>query len=306
MITRTLAMPALLAASVAVPYVATQGTDGIPKPWGGESKPASVGAAELPALPGELPEEARRRQLASSPQGPGALLYPTETPLEGIPALAVEEVLRMDITKEWVYQRWARKSTTTSELNLFGVRVPLVTGTQLHDVAGSLTYLFGANGHVHRLTFRGSTGDTTQLVNLVTQRYGLQRQPTPIAGQQLYQLRRGNDVISELRTRPAPVLWESSPHQSFDVELTLQRPDTAHPLVRALPPLPKVDEAAIRAAEAKAAAERQAAEAKQYAAENLSPQEKAKRKEEGWKAFFPRSRVPKEQIDSLDTRRNLW
>ncbi|MEQ8838545.1 MAG: hypothetical protein RID07_17200, partial [Lacipirellulaceae bacterium] len=77
-------------------------------------------------------------------------------------------------------------------------------------------------------------------------------------------------------------------------------------LVRALPPLPKVDEAAIRAAEAKAAAERQAAEAKQYAAENLSPQEKAKRKEEGWKAFFPRSRVPKEQIDSLDTRRNLW
>ena len=303
---RTLALPALLAASVAVPYVATNGTDGLPLPWQGSSATHTVGAAELPSYPGELPADARRRKLSSSPQGPGALLYPTDTPLEGIPAMSVDEVLRMDVTKEWVYQRWARKSTTTSQLNLFGVRVPLVTGTQLHDVAGSLTYLFGANGHVHRLTFRGRTGDTTQLVNLVAQRYGLQRQSTSVPGEQLLQLKNGNDVISELRTRPAPVLWASTPHQSFDVELTLQRPEVAEPLMRALPPLPKVDQAAIRAAEAKAAAEQRAAEAKQRASENLSPEAKVEKQREGWKAFFPRSRIPKDQADNLDDRNRLW
>ncbi|QDS99651.1 DUF6690 family protein [Adhaeretor mobilis] len=301
MLVRTLALPTLLAASVAVPYVATNGTDGLPVPWKSSSQEHSVGAADFSTLP-----DARRRNFSDSKQGPGALISPTDTARELIPAISVEEVLRMDVNKEWVYQRWARKSTTTSQLNLFGVRVPLVTGTQLHDVAGSLTYLFGANGHVHRLNFRGRTGDTSLLVNLVAQRYGLVRQPTAIAGEELYQLKNGNDIISELRTRPAPVLWASTPHQSYDVELTLQRPDVAQPLVRALPPLPKVNDADIRAAEAKAAAERKAAEAKQGASQNLSSKEKAEKQRDGWKAFFPRSRIPKDQADNLDSRNQLW
>src|SRR5690606_19717919 len=119
---------------------------------------------------------------------------------------ALSEVLRFDITKDWVYQRWDRKSTALADLELFGVRVPLVSGTQVDDIAGSLTYFFGADGRAKRISFRGRTGDTTQLATLLHQRFGLQAVPAVIAGQQLLQLRQGNEVISEMRTQTAPVL----------------------------------------------------------------------------------------------------
>ena len=198
----------------------------------------------------------------------------------------------MDVTKEWVYQRWPRKSTSLAELDLYGVRVPLVTGTQTYDLAGSLTYYFGVDGRVQRISFRGRTGDTTQLVALVTQRYGLQPQPALAVGEQLFQLRRDDDVLSQLHTRPAPVLWASSPNDSFAVELDLQNPATARPLVlpaAPLPPLaapPAAPAGATRSSAATAAADAKDADA--------AP------KEPGWKAFFPRRRVPSGQIPNLN------
>ena len=115
-----------------------------------------------------------------------------------------------------------------------------MTGTQYHDLAGSLTYFFGSDGRVRRISFHGTTGDTSQLVMLAAQQYGLQRQSTPVASEQLFQIRRQNQVFSELRTRPAAVLWVSSPHDSFAVDLDLQRPDVSTPLPSRLPPLPVV------------------------------------------------------------------
>jgi len=70
---------------------------------------------------------------------PGALLFPSAVPLEGFPTIRMEEVFRFDVTKEWVYGRWPRKSTALAHADLFGVRVPLVTGTNIDDVAGALT-----------------------------------------------------------------------------------------------------------------------------------------------------------------------
>ena len=71
-----------------------------------------------------------------------------------LPSLA--EVLRFDVTVEWVMQRWPRVTTGLPQLQLQGYRVPLVTGTSLSDVAGSLTYYFNARQQVQRITLRGT------------------------------------------------------------------------------------------------------------------------------------------------------
>jgi hypothetical protein len=258
--------------------------------------PPAAGTSGGPNAPPLLAGDVLQRPLPSTamPGGPGATLFPTQTPLEGTPAVSLGEVFRLDVTKDWVYARWPRKSTALAELDLFGVRVPLVTGAQLHDVAGSLTYYFGPEGRVRLISFRGRTGDTTQVVQLVTQRFGLQQQPTLVAGEQLFQTRDGEKVLSSLRTRPAPVLWASSPHDSFSVELDLQDPATARPLAQNLPSIPSPVTPAPTAA--------QAASTRSSPAAASEADEAADEKsvEPGWKAFFPRRRVPSEQILNLD------
>lgn len=293
MFSRLLGVPLLLAAAVGIPYIATHGPNidrllDMVKP----SEPAPSDAQA--ALPNQTPSASFQQ---SVPQGPGAALYPIKTPLEGLPAISLHEVFNMNVSKEWVYRRWARKSTALSELGLYGVRVPLVTGTQLHDLAGSLTYFFGSDGRVRRISFRGTTADTSQLVTLVARQYGLQQLSTPVAGEQLFQIRRGNQVYSELRTRPAPVLWASSPHNSFSIELELQSADATTPLPSRTAPLP--------AAPQRAAAEQQQAEEEAKEAALVAEKEK-NADPEPWKAFFPRSRVPSRQVQNLNRRDQLW
>ncbi len=153
----------------------------------------------------------------------------------------------MDITKEWIYQRWARKSTGLADPELFGIRVPLVTGTGMSDLAGSLSYYFNAQGQVQHISFRGRTGDTTQLIQLLTSRYRLKQMPAA-PGEQLYQVLRRGRVQSELRTRPEAILWSTSPHNSFLVSLELERPGSNRTLPqRSLPlKIPKVAPAQVQ------------------------------------------------------------
>jgi hypothetical protein len=149
---------------------------------------------------------------------------------------SIQEVLRFDVSKEWVYQNWDRKSTGLSDPQLFGIRVPLVTGTQRTDMAGSLTYQFDTLGQIQHISFRGRTADTTALVQFLTQRYQFQRMEAP-AGEQLYQVRSDSNVYSELRTMPESVLLEATPLGSFGVVLELGRPGSNRPLVPQVPKL---------------------------------------------------------------------
>lgn len=287
MSTRIITAPLLLGAAIAIPYVSTHGPEAARK-FFNQSAPAE--AQPQPAVP-EIPPA---QVYDSAPRGPGYEIYPVTTPLEGRPSMALEDIFRFDVTKEWVYERWARKSTALAELGLYGVRVPLVTGTQIYDLAGSLTYFFDANGTVQRISFTGQTGDTTRIIALATQRYGLQPQVSVIAGQQLLQYKRGTDVISELSTEPSSVLWSSSPHDSFTVDLQLQRPEAITPLPSRLPPLPVVK-----------AAEQPAAEATAKDAPAAAGEEK-KSFHDSFKAFFPRSKVPSEQVENLEKRDRYW
>jgi hypothetical protein len=302
MLSRKWAAPTLLAATVAIPYGASnagwlQQLRGTSSPLAATPKPPSF---NFPTSPAAAPG-ATNPALVASPPGPNAALFPTRTPLEGVQSYSLADVLRLDVSKEWVYQRWPRKSTALSELDRFGVRVPLVSGTKLDDLAGSLTYFFDGNGRVQRLSFRGHTGDTTQVVAIVTQRFGLQRQATAVVGEQLFQLGDGENVISQLRTRPAPVLWASSPHDSFSVELDLQDPAAARPLKSPAPAMPAaatLPPAAPAAAPASptvppGTSPPPVANAAPAAATSSPPPS-------GWDALFPRSRVPKPQLENLE------
>lgn len=150
---------------------------------------------------------------------------------DGAQFTSAAQVLRFDVTKEWVCQNWTRKSTGPTDVGLLAIRVPLVMGTQMTSLAGSLTYFFDDRGQVQHISFHGKTGDATPLIQLMTQTYQFQQIPPP-AGERVFEVRDGEGLHSELRLKPEPVLNSATPQQSVAVELELARPGSP----RVLPP----------------------------------------------------------------------
>jgi hypothetical protein len=104
-------------------------------------------------------------------------------------------------------------------------------GTQVTSLAGALTYYFNDQGQVEHISFRGRTGDASPLIQLLTRYYQFQRVQAPI-GEHVFQVRSGDGVQSELRTRPESILRSDAPQQSVAVELEFARPGSQ----RLLPP----------------------------------------------------------------------
>lgn len=151
-----------------------------------------------------------------------------QSPLTGPAVSDFTEVLRFDLTPAWIVDRWPRVSTGLAQLGLQGYRVPLVTGTAQHDLAGALTYYFNYEQQVQRITFRGTTGDHRRLVQLLTAYYGFVRRPTNSPGVFLFEVPRDDaQAQSFLWIEPAGVLKYTEPHQRFDLTLTLERPSNA-------------------------------------------------------------------------------
>jgi hypothetical protein len=248
MASRPLIIATLVGASVAVPYITSKTPSGKP----GATNPPAVGSyGQLQSV------SASRSPITSSfaptsPQTPGSPVGVTRLALNGTQFTSIEQVLRFDVSKEWVYQNWDRKSTGPTDVGLFGVRVPLAMSPQIYALAGSLTYFFNTSGQVEHISFRGRTGDSTQLVQLLTTRYKFQRVASP-TGEQIFQTQYDGQVQSELRTHPESVLWLNSPNQSIAVELELARPGST----RVLPPRPTGFES-LQAAQAQQAAAAQA------------------------------------------------
>jgi len=146
---------------------------------------------------------------------------------EVAPTHALGDVLRFDVTPDWVMQRWPRVSTGLGKLELDGYRVPLVTGAKPSDLAGALTYYFDPRQQVQQITFRGTTGDVNELVQLLQTRYKFARRVTNDPGLILYETV-GPDgrPTSMARIRPAWVVRASDPHRRFEVDLLLSRPQS--------------------------------------------------------------------------------
>ncbi len=103
-------------------------------------------------------------------------------PLEFMPVSDLNEIIRFDVSPMWVKNRWSRVSTSPIQNGIRGLRVPLVTGTNSWDLHGSLTYYFDSEQTAQRITFRGWTGDPTQLTNLLANDFDFKEQKTNWAG----------------------------------------------------------------------------------------------------------------------------
>ncbi|MEN6556905.1 MAG: DUF6690 family protein [Thermoguttaceae bacterium] len=144
--------------------------------------------------------------------------------LAAMPMPRLDEVLRFDATVEWVMQRWPRVSTGLPYLQLQGYRVPLVTGTSLDDLAGSLTYYFNAHQQVQRITLRGTTGDPRSMVGLLADRYRFTRRLTNDPSIVLYEtVNTSNQLAGSLKIRSAKVVKSDQPYSRFEFDLVIDR-----------------------------------------------------------------------------------
>lgn len=148
---------------------------------------------------------------------------PVESQQLGGPAgISLPDALRFDITPAWIAQNWQRVTTRLADPMLQGVRVPLVTGVEPHDVAGSISYYFNPHNELERIKLVGYTGDYEPLASLLQHRFGMKQYAW--VGSALY--------LGFIETNPVAVLWvEDStiqtadrPNARYRVELELNAP----------------------------------------------------------------------------------
>lgn len=165
-------------------------------------------------------------EVAAAPQREITPLGTPKIPVhEGVVA-NFAEVFRFDISTGWIMQRWPRVSTGMSQLQLQGYRVPLVTGTRLDDLAGSLTYYFNPYQQVQAITFNGTTGDATRLIQTLSKQYGFQRRLANDGGLFVYVVPDEKKKIrSVLKIRPSGIVRTDTPHSRFQVDMVIERPD---------------------------------------------------------------------------------
>lgn len=141
----------------------------------------------------------------------------------GAPVTDLREVMRFDVSPEWVIQRFSRVSTVLADVRLKALRVPIVTGTRVDDLAGTLTYYFDGLGKVQRVSMHAFTGDPNRLVGAMVQHYGLTHEPTLEAG---VLTKRWNGVpIHFVRLTHTSVVHADALHQKYTVFLELNQPD---------------------------------------------------------------------------------
>ncbi len=224
-------LPVVLATAAGTPYLVMEddwsagAKQQITSMWSDDESGESADAAPLPDVGGPAPVFRPEFAHGEKAENPRAEIHDT---LGGPPVYYVGEVLRFDISPDWVTSRWPRVTTTLSEQGMEGFRVPLVTGTRLHDLAGSLTYYFDSHQRVQRLTFEGYTGDASQLVAVITQHYRLQAEPTLHAG--MYVSRWNGHPTSVVRITRAPIITHDSPHSQLQILVELNRPSKQYGL----------------------------------------------------------------------------
>ena len=163
-------------------------------------------------------EEPIARKLGGIPVDPAK--KPT---LAGSRVNDLREVLRFDISTQDVIRRFSRVSTVLADLQLEGLRVPVVTGTRADDLAGSLTYYFDSQGRLQRLLLHGFTGDPNRLIQTLTNQFELRSEPTLEAG--VYTKRWNGRPVHFFRLTHAPVIYSDAVHQKYTVFLELNQPN---------------------------------------------------------------------------------
>jgi len=164
--------------------------------------------------------------------------------LEGPQGLGFEHLFRFDLSPLWVTSNWQRVTTALPELELEGMRVPVVTGTRPDDISGSLSYYFDHQQRLQRISLQGSTGDARRLAIFLRQMHSLEAAPNLGAG--LYVARWNGEPKSVLRVRHFPVVNAAAPQMQFQLDLELNRPDANYRLSREMQQLVTFEQQAGR------------------------------------------------------------
>jgi hypothetical protein len=215
MFRRPLWLTGMLAAAALLPYLTlddqvAQFVRGSYERLTGRGQPQEVDPLAI------LAELEKPRPAAAAPAGSAADL-PGSVPLQ--------EALRFDATPEWIASRWPRVTSVADDAALTGLRVPLVSGTEPTDVAGSLTYYFDSQRQVERITLLGVTGDHSRLVALVCGKFGLRPSQTP--GAEVYVAGHSSAPASTLRIANLPLGHVATSTARLQLVLDLHRSDVA-------------------------------------------------------------------------------
>ncbi len=146
-------------------------------------------------------------------------------PLAGQPVHDFGEVLRFDVSTRWIAERWPHVSTGLAQLQLHGYRVPLVTGTDETDLAGSLTYYFGPRQQVERLVFHGTTGDPSRLLAFLLRHYRFVHRPVNDPGLYIYEaVSQDGEFAGSAEIRSSWTIRAEQALQRYEVKVQLERP----------------------------------------------------------------------------------
>ncbi|TWT73254.1 DUF6690 family protein [Allorhodopirellula solitaria] len=238
----------VLTAAVGTPYIANQtewGRDAVSSvqsqisnpPW--SSSPASGDSnGASPIASDDYPVHSHYQVETLRPVSSEKYRYEDDLarklgalPSEGSPAPSlvgnnvtdIRQALRFDLTPSMILGRFSRVSTVLADLQLEGLRVPVVTGTRADDLAGTLTYYFDHSGAIQRINLHGFTGETDRIVATLTNHYGLQTEQTLDAG--VYTKRWNGIPVHLLRITHAPVVFSDAVHQKYTVFLELNQPN---------------------------------------------------------------------------------
>lgn len=138
----------------------------------------------------------------------------------------LREVLRFDVSPQWVFSKFSRVTTILADTRLEGLRVPIVTGIHATDIAGTITYFFDQQGNLQRVMLHGFTGDPSKTVATMTEHYGLSRNPSLEAG--VFTRAWNGQPVHFLRLSHAPVVYSDAVHQKYTVFLELNQPSLAY------------------------------------------------------------------------------
>lgn len=197
----------------------------IPNIFGNYSRPYStVSPPAMLAGVTSVPAEEFEAMGGQTVVFPGTALGPdlSAAPMQFMPTTDLATVFRFDISPSFVRNRWDYVSTSPGDIGLHGLRVGLVTGTNVFDLTGSLTYYFDAKQVCQRITFRGWSGDSSKLVALLSEKYGFESQPSQIAG--LFLAKRRQAPTGALLMKYPPVVSNQNRVQQMGMELEMNNP----------------------------------------------------------------------------------
>ncbi|TWU13786.1 hypothetical protein CA54_26210 [Symmachiella macrocystis] len=129
------------------------------------------------------------------------------------------EIFRFDLTPNHVMNKWQQVSASLRHLDLQGYRVPLVTGIDDTDLAGSLTYYFDTRQRLRRITFVGTTGNPLRLTHFMTQQYGFRRVVNQDPRRESYA--GGPKLGGYYSITPMELIDRDESHSNFSIDLRI-------------------------------------------------------------------------------------